>query len=234
MGFDHLFEGHRLLVDSSIPTFQKLGTSLAMVTSIVLSLIVDVREMTDNNIWIPLQPHKLARRILSKFSKIKQPGTYSLEELELQIACFFYGKENSILFKRPIEEEQSEMDEDDDQFISKELLSEPALIYMEAVPGSSKMKENLIKVKTLLEYRVFLKSVGLTDVVKDIRIADALKLLSTSTSELRHQLGEKFDDRNYTKVSVEETMEINMIELVTDIPYATHVLESIFAINPYE
>lgn len=233
LGFENIFSGFRILVDSSIPTSQKLGTSLAMITGIVLSLIVDTREMTDNHIWIPLQPHRLAKRLISKFSKIKQPGTYNNDDLEIQLASYFYGKDNSILFRKPADDDQSEMEEDE-LFCTKEILSEPVLLYMEAVPGSSKMKENIIKVKSLIEYRVFLKSMGLTDVAKDIKISEVLRLLQTSSSELRYQLGQKFDNKTYTKASVEETMGISFIELVQDVPYATHVIESIFAINPYE
>lgn len=235
LGNTELFSsGYRLLIDSSIPTSQKLGTSLAIITAITIALISDTSEMVDNSVWLPLQPSKIAKRIIHTFCKIKQQGTYNVEDMEMQLATYFHGKQNSILFKRPMPfDDQSEID-DVEPYVSKEILSAPGLIYMETVPGSSKTKENITRIKILLEFRLFLRAIGIQDVTKVQKVGDIHKYFSASTEELRYQLSEKFDNRIYTKDSVEETMSIDMIDLLQDIPYASQVLDSIFAVSPYQ
>lgn len=229
---ESVFEGRLLFVDSAIPTYQKLGTSLAMVTAIVLALLADVSDMQNDTVWLPLQPDRLAKRIAAKFSQIKPAGSVFIPELEMQLGGYLGGKAGCICFRRP--ETEEEEPEDENHLLLKEFPSNPALIYMETVPGASKIKENINRVKTILEYRLFLKALGMQDVAKPITITEAGKLMGLSLEDLRIALKEKFDDRNYTKTSVEETMDLECIEVVSDIPYAAQVLESIFAVNPYQ
>ena len=203
-----------------------------MVTSLVLALIVDTREMSDDNIWIPLQPAKLAKRIISRFSQIKPSGTINNEDLELAIAAYFTNRSGCVCFRRSTNPDEPF---DEDEFVvSKEIPSNPGIIYMETVPGSSKIKENIARLKLILEFRIFLKSLGVTEVTKPLKISDIGKNMGISLDDMRIILREKFDNRNYTKPSVEETMNLQFIELVSDIPYASQVLESIFVVNPYQ
>lgn len=205
-----------------------------MITAIVISLIADTREMTEDCVWLPLQPDKIARRVIHNFCKIKQSGTYCQEEMELQMSAYFHARENCLLFRKPTAtDDQSEMEEGE-AFVTKEILSAPGIIYMETVPGSSKTKENIIRVKTLLEFRVFLKALGIPDVTKIQKVQDLLNMLGATTEELRYKLSEKFDSRIYTKASVEDTMDIDMLDLMQDVPYTSQVLDAIFSINPYQ
>lgn len=232
LGATDIFEGRLLLVDSSIPTFQKLGTSLAMITSIVLALISDVSEMQTDTVWLPIQPSLLSKRIVGKFLQIKPSSNTTVSDFELQLAAYFIGKPSCIYFRKQV------LDDEDTSEFSKikvtELASNPALLYMETVPGASKMKENISKLKTVLEFRLFLKAIGHPDPTKSKTISEILKTMGVTVDDLRLALKEKFDDRNYTKASVEETMAIECIELVSDIPYASQTLESIFAVNPFQ
>lgn len=45
---------------------------------------------------------------------------------------------------------------------------------------------------------------------------------------------DSFDNKTYTKSKVEEVMNIDLIELLFDIPYSSQVIESIFTLNPYQ
>jgi hypothetical protein len=232
LGADGVFDGRLLLIDSSIPTFQKLGTSLAMVTAIVLALLADVSDMQNDSVWLPLQPSRLAKRIASKFTQIKPANSLPMAQLELQLGAYFGGKAGSLFFRRPekINEEEDEYTE----FVTKELPSDPRVLYMETIPGASKMKENISRIKTILEYRIFLRALGLKDVAKPITITQAAKLIGHSLEDLRIALKEQFDNKSYTKSNIEETMDLECIELISDIPYAVQVLESIFALNPFQ
>ena len=45
---------------------------------------------------------------------------------------------------------------------------------------------------------------------------------------------ENFEDRSYSIEAIEENMELKLISLMKDIPFASTVLESIFSLNPFK
>lgn len=232
LGATSIFEGCSLFVDSSIPTSQKLGTSVAMITGIVLALITDVSDMQNDTVWLPLQPSLLAKRIASKFIQIKPTGSVQFSDLELQLSAIFIGKPSSMYFRKT-QIDDSDMHEFG-QIAVREFPSNPNLLYMETVPGASKMKENIAKLKTVLEFRLFLRSIGCKDVQKSKTITEIISSVGMTLEELRIALKDKFDNKNYPKSTVEETMGLEMIELVSDIPFASQTLEAIFTVNPFQ
>lgn len=233
----NIFDGRVLLIDSSIPTFQKLGTSLAMITAIAVGLLADTSEMSNDEVWLPLQLGQLAKRLGHKLSQIKPMQLHDRQALDLRLAALFAGKQNTLCFEARLDvggPPEGDCLSDFARLAVRELPTAPALLYMETVPGASKIKENINKLKTILEFRLFLKAIGYQEFSKCKTISEVMRTMATSLDDLRIALKEKFDDRSYTKASVEETMNVECIELVSDIAYASQTLESIFAVNPYQ
>jgi len=58
--------------------------------------------------------------------------------------------------------------------------------------------------------------------------------MELSIQELRDQVCENFDNRSYTINEIEDTMNLRLISLINDIPYAPNILDSIFSLNPFK
>ena len=104
---------------------------------------------------------------------------------------------------------------------------------METVPGSSKIKENLARVKALLEYRLFLSAVGVSNFEKNSRLDEICSFYGYKPNDLRELLNQSYDSRSYSKKEIEETMNIHLLDLIPDVAYGSQVIDSIFSLNPF-
>mgnify|MGYP002138726017 CR=1 FL=1 len=226
-----IYDGTLLLIDSNIPAGQKLGTSLALVTAIVLALLANTKDISKEKSTVRVPAHVLVEKIISKLELIKEDGSFKVEEARHSLLAYFYNQPDSLYCPVILEDEPAL---DLHRYKPKEFPSAPCLIFMETVAGASRMKENLTKAKFLLEYRIFLKTIGVDPTSKSKSLLDILSTYHYTVEDLKKFLEDSFDNKTYTKSKVEEVMNIDLIELLFDIPYSSQVIESIFTLNPYQ
>lgn len=181
-----------------------------------------------------VSPEKLIDRILSKFSKIKDPKNFRPDQALLSLQSYFYSQENCLW--SPTAKK--------DQFEARKFLDPPAILYTETVTGSSKIKENLQKVKYILEVRIAVKAFAENsssppkdpeiDYTKFKSFQDVLDYFNFSIEDCRRALEECFEDRVYTRREIEEGMKLDFITITSDIPYASQTIESIFGVAPHK
>lgn len=222
----HIFSGVCLFVCSNIPSGQKLGSSLALVTSLVLALMTHHQSSNDKMIVIPASEDSLIERIIGMMEKLGEEGAFNKQKAKLALYAYFKSRADSIHYWEGPPEKGG--------CVSKVFSEPPGLLYMETVPGSSRIKENLQRVKSLLEYRLFLHALGIQDFGRFNDISEVLKVFEYSIEDLVNMLGQNYDNKMYTKKEIEETMDIALISLVRDVPYASQVLESIFSLHPFQ
>lgn len=247
LGVEIMFNGTCVLIDSTIPTGQKLGTTSSILTALVLAFMISPKKVQeDGRARLPVFPDRLIERIISKLEKIKDDTDFHKEELELSLAGMFFSKKGCISFRQKpslevqvqpgeeaLNQSQDTNQQQKTQLVSKSFLEEVSVIYMESVAGSSKSKENIQKVKTLLEYRLFLAALGVREYTKSPNLASLSELVKLNTEELLTQLHVHFEDKNYYKSDIERTMSLELISLMSDIPFSSQIVENIFTLNPY-
>ncbi len=244
-----IYKGMCLFINSNAPTGQRLGMSLALVTALVLAMIVDKPDNinTDNmisgnthtgdkglEVSLPLSHEALIDLILSKYQIIRDQSTYKYKDLQMSMLAYFRNKWGCLFVETGEATQSNETEINENTFEPKEITKRPGIVYMETVSGSSKIKENLIRVKSLLEYKLFLYAIGVHNPEgKKIRLHNVCQTYGYSAEDLRRLLEESFDNRAYTKKEIEETMKLDLFSLVSDVPYASQSMDSIFSLNPY-
>lgn len=232
-----VYNGLCLFINSTAPTGQRLGMTLAMVTALVLAMITKKPDNQQEQLEISLAAshEAIIDLILSKYQIVRDRSIYRYEELQMAMLAYFRNQPGCIFVEsKPSAVTNAEEEREGAIYQSKELPSRPGVIYMETVSGSSKIKENLIRVKSLLEYRLFLHAIGIQNISsKQPRLQDVCHTYGYSAEDLRRLLDESFDNRAYTKKEIEETMKVDLINLVSEVPYASQSMDSIFSLNPF-
>jgi hypothetical protein len=241
-----MFNGTCVLFDSTIPTGQKLGTTSSILTALILAFMVSPKKvLEEGRARLPVFPDRLIERALTKLEKIRDDTNFHKEDLEFSLATYFYGQSGAISFRNILPTDQITPPGDDplnqsqetgpsrQQVINKSFLDEMSVIYMESVAGSSKSKENIQKVKTLLEYRLFLAAIGVRDYTKSPNLESLMCQLKLNNEELLTLLQTHFEDKNYYKSDIERTMSLDLISLMSDIPFSSQIVENIFTLNPF-
>lgn len=234
-GIENIFDGRCLLVDSNIPTGQKLNTSLALATAIVISLMSQYKSTTDSSTSnksaapvLPFSSDKIIDRIISKISKIKDDNSFNVNAAKFSLLSYFNCKPGCV-FSSTLDPNSGKQN-----YSCKEILSNPSLIYMETIAGASKSKEQVQKLKMLLEYRLFLRVLQIDNFKNLPHLMEIMKVKNFSNEDMVRVLEDNFDNKRYLKKDIEETMGISLVNLVPDFPYAAQLLDSIFSLNPYE
>ena len=157
--------------------------SAALITALVLALISSKDNITGNTLTLPINSNKFIDTVLSRYNIIRDQVTYTFESLQMSLLAYFNNKPGCLYIEDTNESKQEER-----KYKSKELLSSPCVIYMETVPGSSKIKENLGRVKALMEYRLFLSAIGVSSFEKNSRLDEISGFYGYKPNDLRELL----------------------------------------------
>ena len=121
--------------------------------------------------------------------------------------------------------------------IEKTLLDFPeekSLLFINSMRRASKIQDRTIYIKKLVEFRLFLFSIGVSDFSESDNFLAFMDKHGYTPQSLTALNKENFDNRSYTIDAIEENMDLKLISFMKDIPYSSTVLESIFSLNPYK
>ena len=98
---------------------------------------------------------------------------------------------------------------------------------------ASKIQDRTIYIKKLVEFRLFLFAIGVSDFKDTDNFLAFMDKQGYTPSTLSALNRENFENKSYTIDAIEDNMDLKLISFMKDIPYCSTVLESIFSLNPY-
>lgn len=221
-GFTNTFDGLKLFVDSTIPSHNKMNTTLSIILGIVIAGMAEGTDLQGKSGALKYPFDKIVERILLKYEKINDDDAFDRESAQLSLMACCQLEKGCVFSKLP-----------DGSYFSKPIDQPYKLMLLQVVGGSSKTKEKVRRIKMLIEWRLFLHSIGI-DYNKHKKVKDIIDSTQYSIEEMKQLVSDNFENKEYLIKAVEESMNLSIVSLLNDIPFAMTSIDSIFCIEPFK
>ena len=217
--------GMNLYIDTMTPAIDGTMVDVSTILGVVLGCLVREGEIgadSDTHMYChDLQ--KVVDRVVHKFDTIKDDNSYVHSDVMLHLnACI--GMNEGCMFM---------LDSHSNSYVNKQFDDRFSLMLCPVVGGLSKTKDNIRKARMLLEYRLFLHSIGIHEYAKYHKVEDVLLFKNCSLEDLKQMVTDNYENKAYTVKDIEEGLEISLGSLLDDVPFSNNILSGIFSLNVY-